>query len=324
MAEHGTAGLSEDGGDPDAGPTDAGCAAPRTACGASCCAPGERCWNEDTCIPDRGACATNDDCTSDTYCADGICVPWGVPAGTLSNAECTQTVRIEAIEPDVQCRWTGPPAGDAHPDHVHVMATPTVVDFDFDDDPATLEPSIVFTSFPTAGSYRSPGVLRVIDGATCAQQFTVDAAEDATMSPASVALGDLDGDGRAEIVAAANAGGLLAQNVGVRHPISRYSPWEDFTCGESNDLVEVPAARFVNGSQWHTLSFLGEAWAAGGVRYNATYLADYVRAVNAVGGVVTVDAQLFRNGSINAAQVAVIGAAFAAAEARAAAANTQA
>ena len=127
-----------------------------------------------------------------------------------------------------------------------------------------------------------------------------------------------------DAVRAGNAGGLLAQNVGVRHPISRYSPWEDFTCGESNDLVEVPAARFVNGSQWHTLSFLGEAWAAGGVRYNATYLADYVRAVNAVGGVVTVDAQLFRNGSINAAQVAVIGAAFAAAEARAAAANTQA
>ena len=33
---------------------------------------------------------------------------------------------------------------------------------------------------------------------------------DATMSPASVAVGDIDGDGRAEIVAAAHGGGLLA------------------------------------------------------------------------------------------------------------------
>jgi len=114
-----------------------------------------------------------------------------------------------------------------------------------------------------------------------------------------------------DAVRAGNPGALLAQKHGVVHPIARYSPWEDFTCGESDDLVEVPAQRFVNGSQWHTLSFLGGAWAAGGVRFNATYLRDYVARVNAAGGVVTLDAQLFRNGSINAAQVAAIGAAFA-------------
>jgi hypothetical protein len=112
-------------------------------------------------------------------------------------------------------------------------------------------------------------------------------------------------------VRAGNARALLAQNVGVRHPIARYSPWEDYTCGESNDLTEVPASRFVGGSQWHTLSFLGTGWAQAGVRYNASYLRQYVRAVNAAGGAVTLDAQLFRNGSINAQQVAAIGAAFA-------------
>jgi hypothetical protein len=90
------------------------------------------------------------------------------------------------------------------------MATPVVVDFDFDDDPATLRPSIVFTSFPTTGSYRRPGVLRVIDGATCEHQFTAADPADATMSPASVAVGDLTGDGRAEIVAIAHGGGVLA------------------------------------------------------------------------------------------------------------------
>jgi hypothetical protein len=109
---------------------------------------------------------------------------------------------------------------------------------------------------------------------------------------------------------AGNPEALIALNHGVVHPIARYSAWEDYTCGESNDFSEVPATRFVNGSQWHTLSFLGAQWAQAGVRYNASALGSYVRTVNAVGGVVTVDAQLFRNGSINAQQVGVMGQSF--------------
>jgi len=109
---------------------------------------------------------------------------------------------------------------------------------------------------------------------------------------------------------AGNPDALLAFNHGVKHPISRYSAWEDYTCGESDDFSELPTSRFVSGSQWHELGYLGEQWAQGGVRYNATVLGPYVRAVNAVGGVLTVDAQLFRNGSINAPQVGVLGQAF--------------
>ena len=90
------------------------------------------------------------------------------------------------------------------------MATPVVVDFDFDNDPATLAPSIVFSSFPTAGAYQNPGVLRVIRGDDCTQQWSFSDPADATMSPASVATGDLDGDGHAEIVAARAGGGIIA------------------------------------------------------------------------------------------------------------------
>jgi hypothetical protein len=189
---------------------DAGCIAPHIVCGSDCCAATERCWNGTTCIPDLGECTTSDGCWSDSRCEGGICVPWDIPAVETHDEACTHAIDIESIEPDVQCRWTGPPAGDPYPNHVHVMATPVVVDFDFDMDPATLRPSIVFTSFPTTGNYSQPGALRVIDGATCAQQFTTTSAADATMSPAPVALGDLDGDGRAEIVATAHGGGLLA------------------------------------------------------------------------------------------------------------------
>lgn len=122
-------------------------------------------------------------------------------------------------------------------------------------------------------------------------------------------------------VRAGNPAALLALNHGVMHPISRYSRWEDYTCGESNDFTEIPASRFVNGSQWHTLSFLGTAWAAPGERYNASALGEYIGAVNGVGGAVTVDVQLLRNGSMNAAQTAVVGAAVREAKMSAAAAS---
>jgi len=114
-----------------------------------------------------------------------------------------------------------------------------------------------------------------------------------------------------DAIRAGNPTGLVALNQGVRHPISRYSQWEDYTCGESNDFTEVPTQRFVGGSQWHELSFLGGAWAGPGVRINSTALRTYRQAVNAVGGALTVDLQLFRNGSMNSQQVAALATAFA-------------
>jgi hypothetical protein len=75
-----------------------------------------------------------------------------------------------------------------------VMMSPMVGDFDFDADPTTLHPSIVFTTIT--------GVARVIDGATCAEQ---DVITDYT-SARDPAIGDLDGDGRPELLLFGNAG----------------------------------------------------------------------------------------------------------------------
>ena len=190
----------------DGGPT---CPAAQQ-CGAVCCDTGQFCALGTDCAVDQGPCVTNDDCGFDSYCDSGACVPYGVPGGQDHDPTCKLTINIDAILPAVQCRWTGPPAGDAHPNHYQVMSTPVVVDFDLDGNPATLAPSIIFTTFPTAGSYTNPGVLRIINGQDCAQQWSFDDPADATMSPASVAVGDIDGDGRAEIVAAAHGGGLIA------------------------------------------------------------------------------------------------------------------
>jgi hypothetical protein len=59
--------------------------------------------------------------------------------------------------------------------------------------------------------------------------------------------------------------------------------------------------------QWHALAFLGRTWGASGLSVSVAQMAEYTRKVERVGGVVTVDLQLFRNGSLNAEQVALLG-----------------
>jgi hypothetical protein len=185
------------------------CSADKT-CGSACCQEGEFCAAGQRCAVEQDPCTSGDDCWFDSYCEAGQCIPFETPSDRVNDPSCKVTIEIDKIVPAVQCRWTAPPDGDPFPNHYQVMSTPVVVDFDLDGDPKTLAPSIIFTTFPTAGNYGSPGVLRVISGSDCSQQFSLNDPADATMSPAGVAVGDIDGDGRAEIVAAAHAGGLLA------------------------------------------------------------------------------------------------------------------
>jgi hypothetical protein len=119
-----------------------------------------------------------------------------------------------------------------------------------------------------------------------------------------------------------NPDAMAAFNTGVTHPISAhkrctgpltspvggcYSRWEDITNGESDDFSDVPTSRSVDGIQWHTLGYLGNSWAAPGVsRYNASAMRAYSATVARGGGVLSVDLQLLRNGSMNAAQVALL------------------
>jgi hypothetical protein len=88
-----------------------------------------------------------------------------------------------------------------------------VADFNFDDDPTVLAPSIVFTSY--TGSSNG-GVLRVIDGRTCETQHTLSDPADRLLYASNNAIVDLDGDGsRPEIIGTAlaspgRAGGIVA------------------------------------------------------------------------------------------------------------------
>ena len=179
------------------------------ACGAS-----EAC-RYDTCIATPQGCGAELTCGGDQHCdgATNECVPWGVGPGGPSDLTCHDDPAPGVFFPVEQCAWAGPPAGDAFPAHINVLATPMVATFS-----TTAGPSIVFTAYnftDQAGdacigrNLDHYGVIRVIDGRTCAPQATI--AVPTVLATAALAVGELGGaDATPEIVAVRTDGGLVA------------------------------------------------------------------------------------------------------------------
>jgi hypothetical protein len=181
-------------------------------CGDDCCPGSHRCAYGG-CVIDLGPCESNDDCRGDSWCDEGHCTPYGTPPEHLLDPDCDREIEIGAFDPAEQCRWNG--AGDTGPfaTWTQVYSAPMVADFDFDDDRAVLAPSIVITTF--GATTRDGGILRILDGRTCAQQFALEDPGDRLIYASNNAIGDIDRDGRPEIVSAAlaaadTAGGLVA------------------------------------------------------------------------------------------------------------------
>jgi len=113
----------------------------------------------------------------------------------------------------------------------------------------------------------------------------------------------------AEGLRAGNPDRILAFNPGVDPKIHSRTIHEDYTCGEMNSFLEIPKERFVDGKQWHILSFMGTdpaspcAWGRPGVALDRNELADYVFSVNSRGGVVSIDMMLYRDGSLDRSQL---------------------
>ncbi len=181
------------------------------ACGAAgMCPMGQFCFMAQ-CVPDRGPCATNDDCRNDTFCATGAlrCTPYTPGA---NNPMCARSIAAGVFAPAVQCSFADAPAGDAYPLHLHVLSTPMVADLvvyrGAPDDP--IRPSIiaVFDDGIDGSSEEPTGLIRVLDGRTCALQDNL--AEQMVSHSSPPAIADLDGDGTPEIVAFKAGGGLVA------------------------------------------------------------------------------------------------------------------
>jgi hypothetical protein len=85
-----------------------------------------------------------------------------------------------------------------------------------------------------------------------------------------------------------NPKGIVTFNPGVR--VVRHTQAEDYTAGELNEPLNViPAERWLNGSQWHALTFVGSTWGRRDTRYSSEQWANWVSAVVAHQGVVTLD-----------------------------------
>ena len=105
---------------------------------------------------------------------------------------------------------------------------------------------------------------------------------------------------------AGNPDRIIAFNPGVEPYVGSHSEWEDYTCGEMDAFADLPTSRFVDGKQWHILSYLGSWWGAPGVALTRQQLADYVFTVNELGGVVTIDVMLYRDGDLDRSQLEVL------------------
>jgi|688.fasta_scaffold02583_27 hypothetical protein len=99
---------------------------------------------------------------------------------------------------------------------------------------------------------------------------------------------------------AGNDEALFTLNPGVKVPIIKHAPNEDYTAGElagglpvsfevDHPGIAPPLSRFVDGAQYHLLTFLGTWWGAGRPRFSRDLLVAYTDYVNAFGGVITWD-----------------------------------
>ena len=85
-----------------------------------------------------------------------------------------------------------------------------------------------------------------------------------------------------------NPKAIVTFNPGVK--VIRWSKAEDYTAGELNEPLQVvPADRWLEGSQWHALTYVGGSWGQRNTRFSDEQWVDWARKVTARQGVFTLD-----------------------------------
>lgn len=176
------------------------------------CPEGQVCING-FCVT-QTACTDDDDCQNDTYCEPGTgCIPWGQPPTKVNDPTCQIGLPPGNFAPAIKCEFSTPPAGDPFPNHRDVQATPIVVNFN---KPGQGVPSVVapFTATVVSSYTENQGVIRVLRGDNCQLEANLGGGQSGfagwLISSAAVAVGDLDGDGAADIVAKAADNSLVS------------------------------------------------------------------------------------------------------------------
>ncbi|HEY3331680.1 MAG TPA: hypothetical protein VGK19_16740 [Capsulimonadaceae bacterium] len=105
-----------------------------------------------------------------------------------------------------------------------------------------------------------------------------------------------------EAAKAGNPDSLVAFGTGVRIPIASATPYEDYTAGELNDLwlgnKWGPQSRFIDGAQFHALTYLGKWWGEGPTRFCDELAIGYTKHINGADGVLTWDIPTGQDGQI--------------------------
>src|SRR5687768_9191658 len=87
-------------------------------------------------------CPTDGLCQDDSRCVSGRCIPW---EEMELDPACVRMASPGPIRPQIQCAWTGPPAGDPVPETTNVLHTPLVAQMRIPIDPdLPPRPAIVF------------------------------------------------------------------------------------------------------------------------------------------------------------------------------------
>jgi hypothetical protein len=92
----------------------------------------------------------------------------------------------------------------------------------------------------------------------------------------------------ADAVKGGNKNAIVTFNPGIT--LIRYTQAEDYTAGELNDPFKViPASRWINGSQWHALTYLGHTWGKRDTRQPTERWVEWFQKVVTHDGAVTLD-----------------------------------
>jgi len=133
----------------------------------------------------------------------GSAIRWGDWVGGPEIA----TPAPGVFAPKVECEWNSVGVNDPYLDHLNVLATPLFADLPLGA-PGSVEIVAVAYNAIDGGTAscqgtdpNSYGVLRILDGSTCALLTTVADPAHKLIAAAPPALGDLDGDGFVDIVA---------------------------------------------------------------------------------------------------------------------------
>ncbi|MBD3184839.1 hypothetical protein GF312_21330 [Candidatus Poribacteria bacterium] len=95
-----------------------------------------------------------------------------------------------------------------------------------------------------------------------------------------------------------NPESIIAFNPGVKTPVITLTEYEDYTAGEISTIFPICPNRWLNGTQYHILSYLGERWGHGEPRFVDEFVVGYTKDVNSKGGVVTWDVPIDISGLI--------------------------